>query len=137
MKDKLRKTLKNYLFVIFVGFTLVLYSKEGLSSEVWAFSAPRNEIEDFIFLGNKLLWTFLLLSLIVYFIFAAFEKQTHLVISGIHVFVIVLYLLFSDLEAYRLECSIINVCLLFSNIVYVIYEYLKSKELLEEDILDA
>jgi hypothetical protein len=136
MKHILFKILREYLFAVFIGFALVLFIKEGFIIDVWAFSEPRNQLLDFIFLGNRFLWTLLLLSLIVYFILAVFEKQTHTVISAIHILVIMVYL-FSPIFLFdRLVYVFLNACLLSANLGYVIHLYSNSK-LPKDDILDA
>lgn len=136
MNDTLSKILKEYLFVLFIGFTLVLFIKEGFITDVWAFSEPRNHLWDFIFLGNRFLWTLLLLSLIVYFILAVFEKQTQVVISAMHVFVVMIYLFLPVFLFDRIIYVILNACLLSANFGYVVHLYLNSK-LPEDDILDG
>ena len=136
MKHTLSKILREYLFTVFIGFALTLFIKEGFIIDVWAFSEPRNQLWDFMFLGNRFLWTLLLLSLIVYFIFAVFEKQTQVAISAIHVFVIMVYL-FSPVFLFdRIVYVFLNACLLSTNLGYVLHLYLNSK-LPKDDILDA
>lgn len=134
--QKIRKFLTEYLFVVFVVLALVLYVQKGLVTGVYAFGEPRNRIMDLL-LGNTPIWIILLISLISYFFLAVFDQKTNCSISILHVSIVIIYFLPFTWWAYQVEYSILNACVLLSNLSYSIYLHLKSRELPAEELLDA
>ena len=100
MKNKmnLKNILTNYLFLVFVVLTILLYWSESMGdvamgTGAWSIGRTngRSWVENPVFNSQIFIWMLMHTSTVTYSLIYLFRKNTQLILSSLHIILVLTY----------------------------------------------